>query len=99
MKKYLLGAMAIILAVGLNSFTLMEKKNTAGKKFALLYWYKVDAFNKVTSSLGHVDRSTLIPATCPNSGTVNCARGYNVDPHPAIGSTAPASDDDIRKTN
>ena len=41
MKKYVLGIIAIVLAVGFSAFTA-PKKAPAGKKMTTAYWFSVD---------------------------------------------------------
>jgi hypothetical protein len=97
MKKYLMGAIAIVMAIGLNSFSLKVDKGTNNKPVAL-FWYKLDNTGKVTQNLGHVDKTTLIGPVCPHTSVNICARGYNSDPSLPIGATAPiASADDLKR--
>jgi len=76
MKKYLLGIVAVVLAVGFSAFT--AKHETLGKKFANPYWYSTNTAGTVlTASLGQNTKAAIITATgCDDTDVDFCARAY-----------------------
>jgi hypothetical protein len=77
MKKYLLGTLAIALAIGLSSFSrLSQNKITApsgAHQQTSLYWFVG------TSYTGRQDtHAEEVPLSgCPDAGMVHCEDGYD----------------------
>lgn len=101
MKKYLVGTTAIMMAIMLNSFTLKHSDfRSSDRNLANKFWYRVGLDGKVTQKLGPVARGSVINATCPDSGSIICAKGYDSDPNLQVGDPAPNTNtDDVKKSS
>ena len=68
MKKYLLGIFAVILAVGLSAFTVVQKNANPDP----IYWYSPDGLEPMGVGAE--------PDTdCPVDGP-GCAKGFDIEP-------------------
>jgi hypothetical protein len=85
MKKYLLGIIAIVMAVGFSAFTKPEVKRTSNKEQTSYYWFRVANGYGDLSSLTSSQVSAYLgfSSTAPTSGCsgsgYNCIVGFNAD--------------------
>lgn len=97
MKKYLLGILAIVLAVGFSAFTAKEQNGTAYG-----FWYTVDATGTALVSEIYADAQnplerfdSEIGAPCNLSDGQLCVVGSATQLTPGVdGVPAPASNED-----
>jgi hypothetical protein len=78
MKKYLLGIIAVVIAVGLSSFTNSLKERKSTKTEVQLYWYHVNPTTSRTSSAYfiHDYKSQVMTAACDDdAGQPICEYG------------------------
>ncbi len=83
MKKYLLGFIAIILAVGLSAFAHSDR-NTVTTEEAL-YWYPVNQSTNAIDHMALINPSAKLTKSqlrdndqipCPETPGVDCIRGF-----------------------
>ncbi len=80
MKKYLLGLLAIILAVSFSAFTNVKAKSS---KLTSYKWFQISGTYSPTSAVLQVDASYLGEGEIPPSGsgcsgsTNQCVSGFN----------------------
>jgi hypothetical protein len=86
MKKYLLGIIAIVMAVGFSSFSTSEPKKE--KSFASYTWYAVDysvpggiipANAQVVMSNRTIAEATALDG-CSDTPNLHCLRGFSGTP-------------------
>ena len=101
MKKYLLGIIAVVIAVGLSAFTTNTKTKTT---VATTDWYPVDQSSQLTTSTTPVvydmEKADAISAqSCNNLGSAYCLVG--ADAAPSVGTPASSfgSDFQIKRSN
>lgn len=105
MKKYLLGLVAVVLAIGFSAFTnaRIERKPTSG----MYYWYPVDEFGQTTGAA--IDNAHLRDKTFAEQNFTSCTDVVD-KPYCLLGSdvnnlttgsliTPSGSDDTILRTN
>ena len=81
MKKYLLGIIAIFLAICFTAFTVKEKKENNSIKTSYV-WHKFNPagtaeLSPVVTFTGTSDEAKVAFA-CPDGASVNCARAYTM---------------------
>ncbi|MBI3138037.1 MAG: hypothetical protein HYZ15_05600 [Sphingobacteriales bacterium] len=97
MKKYILGLLAVMIAVTISAFTIVKGNNS--KKAQSLYWYDTNAAG--TQLLSFIDQGEkadiMVTTGCEDDLNQDfCARGYE---SPQTLGTAPVpSDEEILKT-
>lgn len=72
MKKYLMGIIAIVLAVGFSAFTLPKAKPSPKNSSTTLIWFEVDG--DTGEALDPDNGMTSPPLDCGVSGSDYCAR-------------------------
>lgn len=85
MKKYLLGFAALILAIGLSSFTNSIREKKIRNMEDLLYWYPVDPLTSKTTDeyLAHDYKSVMRDEFCDDDvDQPICFYGVNDDEVP-----------------
>lgn len=102
MKKYFLGLMAVVIAVGFSAFDLKPTKTTEEKQ-TQYFWYNVDQSTGLTTSLAHpgmLSEDDAKDVGCDDSVNSNpvCYAGF---PSQVGSGVAIPSDESrlIRKTN
>lgn len=90
MKKYLLGFLTVVLAVGMSAFTVTKQVHK--KTFTSYIWFNVDPGSGSLSSLTDSDVSfnssmSTAPSTNPgcDEGNKNCVVGFDEDQVDATG--------------
>lgn len=87
MKKYFLGIMAMILAVGFSAFTVTSTKINNSKSDTFT-WHKFNAAGTMELSPIVTYTGTAAGAQsafgCPEGNTVNCARAYDALGNPTV---------------
>ncbi len=86
MKKYLLGIVAVVFAIGLSAFT--DAETNKGKPFTTYNWYAVDYSipGGVIPSGAQVmlSNKTIVEATaldgCTDTYNLHCLRGFSGTP-------------------
>ena len=102
MKKYLLGLLAIVMAVGFSAFTNPKAEEKEKSNIVLRYWMSTSAIH-LGDYVGDYtkDSQALEDATCLNNGTIQCARGYNPqsfnEENPPVGAQIESARQDLRK--
>jgi hypothetical protein len=85
MKKYLLGFFSIVIAISLSAYNAPKQK-AAKTTSTLNYWEYNPGTQQLGDSLGEfdpvADRNDLIAVSCPDNGTIQCARGYSSPSEP-----------------
>jgi|SRR5690606_23604311 len=86
MKKYLLGLVAVVIAVGLSAFTSAEKQTKTSDNFTSYYW-----FDLVGIYTGFKTKpAEMVASTCQDNSVDLCRNGYIADDlldpaHPEFG--------------
>ena len=81
MKKYFLGLMAVLLALGFSAFTGIRKKPA----FADLYWFQISNQYIPGSPVIQADATFMLESTVAPIGTActgstyDCVAGFNAD--------------------
>ena len=92
MKKYLIAFVAIIFAIGLNSFTTISQ-NLHKNRSTPSHWFEYNAGSSTVGSyLDYGERSSFTEIGCESDEGPDCRRGYPenllVDPNdPDLGVT------------
>lgn len=102
MKKYFIGLVAVILAVGFSAFTAPHKVKSSAKDPQYI-WYEVvnnqvdpDApLNETAMSKADFEDDPL--TSCPTGNTVDCVRGFLTNNLPQ--SPSQTADEHIQKSN
>ena len=100
MKKYLLGFIAVALAIGFSAFSSLGKKEKVHDKQSSFYW-----FNGASYTGFKTKPAEMTASGCQDLVTPICRNGYNsddlVDPaHPELGLKSGAvPDETIKRTN
>jgi len=104
MKNYVLGIMAIVIAVSLSAYTAkpVTKKHTVTQQ--PYFWYPVDgtltiigpAFNSGGSAMTLDDAIPVNPEICDNTGSRACYVGELVDNYEQSSTTPSAATADNR---
>lgn len=68
MKKYLLGLVAVVLAIGFSAFT--KAKVESKRTFGTYYWYPVDEFGQTTGPT--YDNSSMSDKTFAEQNFTSC---------------------------
>ena len=99
MKKYLLGIIAIIVAISLNAFTTDHKAVKQTQSTSALIWYAVDGSNEVDPGMpinpGNPLTSTGFQEENPNvcvGDEVPCVRGFSPGSLPTTGTESGIED-------
>jgi hypothetical protein len=98
MKKYLLGIVAVMAAIGLVSFTNSHKEKKSKKTQTLLYWYPVNQTTSRTSGAYFTNdhKSQVITIPCDDdSGQPICYYGSTDSAVPLNTYVANASPDNL----
>ena len=81
MKKYFLGIVAIVLALGFSAFTTMDRKVTKSGSQSFI-WHKYNPAGTAELSPTVWFEGTIEEASayfqCPEGNSVFCARAYDV---------------------
>jgi hypothetical protein len=98
MKKYLLGLIAIVFAVGASAF-VAKNHHTSNNKLNTYYWYSVNSSGQIVAgsqAYGGVKENVTYAEDnlpCPAGTDADCVRGFNNQitsfPTSATGDTSP----------
>ena len=103
MKKYLLGIVAIVLAITFSAFTIKPSfsNNTTQR---VLYWYFIDGSGNIGAQVNGGTAATkdevFDEVNCFDVSGPDCARGYESTQTFGLPAPSPSSNDDhIMKDN
>ena len=78
MQKYLLGFIAVAMAVSFSAFTTAPVK---GKSVlpTYVYWAYTGSGSTVGTYIGEFEQDSpaLVSLSCPDNGNIECARGFD----------------------